>query len=180
MIRPLNMTKIQKLIWFLAFLWTLFAFATLLTYISTHTAAQTLKENQDPAQKQDLLVYRAPENPMEMWLDALQSHENCPLDGIVDSNGLRSFGAFCYQMNTFIPKMQDYRSELAPDAEDDELLNFLDSESERRLTRVILRDHPEEYWRWCTTVRGTKKRKGIGLPPGSVENAKCSLTISYI
>lgn len=96
---------------------------------------------------------------MDLWLNKLKDHENCPAKGLIDSNGLLSYGPFCYQAGTFISFS---RSEnMFPYAKtDDEVMNYIYNPAiQRQLTRRILTDYPSYWTHWENSV------KKIGLPP---------------
>lgn len=98
---------------------------------------------------------------LEAWLDKLVTYENCPIKGIVDTNGKKSYGAFCYQEGTYLHFVKKYN--LMPYAEEGELLNNLsDYSTQRKLTRLIVTNEPNGYKHWLTS---TVIRKGLGLPP---------------
>jgi hypothetical protein len=91
--------------------------------------------------------FLAPE--LAIWLDSLRIHENCPTTGVIDSNALKSYGPYCFQLDTFDRYEAKYHIS-GP---------ISDLPTQRRLVLLIL--HEPEGWRnWYTTV--TRK---IGLPP---------------
>lgn len=97
-------------------------------------------------------------DPVAEWVDKLGEHENCPPEGIIDSNKKRSYGKFCYQVETF--KMFVKRYNMLPQAEDKEVLNFISDDTfQKELTVRVIRDNPKNWTHWFTS---TKK---IGPPP---------------
>jgi hypothetical protein len=100
---------------------------------------------------------------LEKWIDKLGAHENCPPEGIIDSNGLRSYGRYCYQEGTFIMFVKIYRKkgyELLPQAEDSELLNMIgDDHFTKELTYIVFKENPGDWTHWRNSV------KKIGVPP---------------
>ena len=116
---------------------------TLMVNVNTSVAPTT------PVQHDELTV----------WLTKLAKNENCPHQGIIDSNGLRSSGIFCYQDRTFIGFVKKYN--LLPNTEDKEILNFIgDNEFQLKLTRLVFEDNPKHWTHWFNTVKFK-----IGLPP---------------
>jgi hypothetical protein len=86
---------------------------------------------------------------MALWLDSLQLHENCPANGIIDSNGLKSYGPYCFQLDTFNRYEAKYHIS-GP---------ITDSATQRKLAILILQE-PDGWRNWITSVGK------IGLPPG--------------
>ena len=102
---------------------------------------------------------------LEEWLDKLAKHENCPATGIIDSNGERSYGDFCYQKTTFVNLVTKYRAEynLLPYAEEVEIPNWIaDNEFQRELTKIVIAEESSKTvtGMWYTTI----EKKGLGLP----------------
>ena len=87
---------------------------------------------------------------MNAWLANLQAHENCPPEGIIDSNGLRSYGPFCYQAATFARYMKIFGLPTAP---------IWDPATQRELTIRILETYPGGWSNWANSVAK------IGKPP---------------
>jgi hypothetical protein len=88
--------------------------------------------------------------PMNQWLNELREHENCPPEGIIDSNGLRSYGPFCFQRATFVRYSKIFHLPPAP---------VYDPTAQRALTILILETYPEGWSNWATSVGE------IGKPP---------------
>lgn len=88
---------------------------------------------------------------MEAWLTALRKHENCPPEGIIDSNGLRSYGPYCFQAATFAM----FKKQFAPTS----TASIADPAFGRWLTMEIVTKVPNGALNWATSVRR------IGLPP---------------
>ena len=92
------------------------------------------------------------------WLDELSQYENCPTIGMVDSNGKKSYGDYCYQEDTFIRLVKKYREkyELIPYAEDQEIFNFIsDNSFQRKLTEIVLLEESDKTITnmWFTTIK---------------------------
>ena len=88
--------------------------------------------------------------PMNQWLDKLQEHENCPSEGIIDSNGKRSYGLFCFQAATFARYSKIFGLPTVP---------IYDPIAQRDLTILILETYPEGWSNWLRSV------SEIGKPP---------------
>jgi hypothetical protein len=98
---------------------------------------------------------------IDPWLNKLAKRENCSPTGTWD-NGSFSYGAFCYKFNTFKGFVRQY--ELLPNAEDNELYNWIgDTNFQRELTELIVLYEPPNVVRglWLNTIT----KKGVGLPP---------------
>lgn len=94
---------------------------------------------------------------IDLWLDRLEKNENCPFDGIIDSNGKKSYGAFCFQEATYLLFVKKYN--LMPYAEEYELLNNLsDYDTQRQLAKLMIQDGGWRHWHTSVT-------KKIGMPP---------------
>lgn len=99
-------------------------------------------------------------DPLEEWIDTLGAHENCPPQGIVDTNGKMSYGRWCYQFDTFKKFVRQFN--LLPNTEDDELMNWIGDDSfQRRLTVLVFKDSLGNWKHWKNTV----ERKDVGMPP---------------
>ena len=73
-------------------------------------------------------VYFSPKNKdLEEWIDKLSEKENCPILGMVDSNGKLSYGTLCFQAETFQRQIRKYG--MLPNAEWDEIMNFIGDEN---------------------------------------------------
>ena len=115
----------------------------------------------------------APKDPLDSWLTELGKAENCPESGIVDSNGLKSYGKLCFQERTFV----SYSLALNefPNAEPYELPNLMTGETEqRRLAKRMIKEDYNNWKHWECTVLGARSEKcaklgikgiGIGYPP---------------
>lgn len=88
---------------------------------------------------------------MEAWLDALRAHENCPPEGIIDSNDKRSYGPYCFQAATFAM----FKRQFAPTS----TAPIADPAFGRWLTMEIVTKVPNGAQNWATSVGK------IGLPP---------------
>ena len=98
--------------------------------------------------------------PLLGWLVLLERNENCPFDGILDTNGEKSYGPFCYQEKTFLLFVRKYK--LLPNTEDKEVINMIgDRDFQWLLTSMVFQDSLDHWIHWRTTA--TKK---IGMPPG--------------
>ena len=113
-------------------------------------------------------------NPeLEYWLDKLGEMENCPTTGMVDSNGKKSYGKFCFQKDTFLGTVKKYREEynLLPYAEEQEFFNWIaDEQFQRELVKIIIKEEkdlvggkPRYSYHWYTTIW----KRGLG--PTSIE-----------
>ena len=108
-------------------------------------------------------AYNANNEALERWLDKLITYENCPIDGIVDTNGYKSYGPFCYQRATYLDFMSKYGQICMPYAEEGEWLNNLsDHHTQRCLTKNVILVDKNAYKHWFTS---TVIREGLGLPP---------------
>lgn len=88
----------------------------------------------------------------EVWLDKLESYENCPSRGIIDSNNLRSYGPLCYQKATYLGYMRIFGSQVMPYAEEGEWLNNLsDRHTQRELTKLIIENDYSAWRNWWTS-----------------------------
>ena len=139
---------------------------SLITIVAlTLTIFKLLEDKRDHQVYPDIAPTKPVSDPLGDWIDKLAKHEACPPEGIIDVNGKRSFGPFCYQTQTFLWFMSYFRKhgvDLAPHAEDRELANLIsDSNIQKRLTRLIFEDNLNNWIHWRLTV--TKK---IGYPPG--------------
>lgn len=88
---------------------------------------------------------------MEAWLDALKARENCPPQGIIDSNDKRSYGPYCFQAATFVM----FKKQFAPT----NTAQIADPAFQRWLTFEIVTKVPNGAQNWANSVRR------IGLPP---------------
>ena len=105
------------------------------------------------------------------WLDKLGEMENCPTTGLLDSNGKKSYGKYCFQKDTFIEAVNKYREEydLLPYAEEAEFGNWLSDEKfQRKLVEIIVLEEqdlikglPRYSYKWYTTIH----KRGLGLAP---------------
>jgi hypothetical protein len=86
---------------------------------------------------------------LDHWINLLGQDENCPPQGIIDSNGLRSYGRYCFQQDTF----NRYSTQF------DMSGSITDNQFQRSLVILIIQQ-PSGWKNWYTTV--TKK---IGQPP---------------
>lgn len=131
---------------------TLFGFAAGVTVLTSIFGASTVTAPLKPIQHDTLTI----------WLSKLAQHENCPPQGIIDSNNLRSSGIFCYQDSTFIQFVKKYK--LMPQAEDKEILNMIgDISFQEKLTRMVFEDNPANWVHWYNSVT----YGGFGKPPQS-------------
>ncbi len=88
---------------------------------------------------------------MQQWLDRLKEHEGCPPEGIIDSNGLRSYGPYCFQAATFAM----FKRQFAPTSS----AELPDPDFQRWLTYQIVAHVPGGWQNWANSV------KKIGKPP---------------
>ena len=79
------------------------------------------------------------ETAIVVYLDRLAKAENCPLEGIIDVNGLSSRGPFCFQKSTYLYFVKRY--EIYPHAEEGELLsNWGDRWTQEEIVRKIIEE----------------------------------------
>ena len=100
--------------------------------------------------------------PTDLWIAKLEKRENCSSTGTWDSSSW-SYGAMCFKFNTFRHYVRQY--ELLPDAEDNELMNWIgDADFQRELTKLIVLYEKPGVVRglWLNTI--TNPKNGIGLP----------------
>jgi hypothetical protein len=93
------------------------------------------------------------------WLDELEKYENCPPEGILDRNSKKSYGALCFQMETFKHYFKKYYPE-AKDLEEQEWFNLItDNELQKELAYKMLKDNPNNWrnWYWSIEIRGLPK-----------------------
>ena len=89
---------------------------------------------------------------VNIWLVNLKPYENCPIDGIIDTNLKRSSGTLCFQDETFFEFVKEYN--ILPYAEDHEIINLVgDEDTQFRAAREALLDDPNNTSRWITSVR---------------------------
>lgn len=88
--------------------------------------------------------------PMNQWLNELRAHENCPPEGIIDTNGKRSYGPYCFQQETFDRYTKIFHLPPAP---------VSDPTAQRALAILILETYPQGWTNWMTTCLK------IGKPP---------------
>jgi hypothetical protein len=101
-----------------------------------------------------------PVDKLDHWINQLQWKENCPEQGMIDSNGLKSYGALCFQAQTFQSYALKYN--LFPNAEKAEILNFVSDEKwQKELARRMILGDREAWRNWYTSV----KVRNLGLPP---------------
>jgi hypothetical protein len=93
----------------------------------------------------------------DAWIDTLEQNEGCPVNGIIDSNGIKSYGPACFQMQTFKEQVRKYQ--LVPYANDNELYNWISDEPlQRRLIKLMLAENINNAYKWANTI------KKIGMP----------------
>lgn len=167
----------QKNTFPIGFLLVILSMIGLLLYISHKSPANKARSKNPPAMevsplKGDArLALGSPETQpklsqdqrLEAWLDKLIVYENCPSQGIIDSNSLRSYGPYCYQKATYLFFMEDFGHICMPYAERSEWVNNLsDRTTQRCLTRLKILSDPNAYKHWLTS---TVIRNGLGKPP---------------
>ena len=152
------MTRTNKVILWFGLMFAMLIYGAILTYTSDRTLIQPQITQETPKSPQngDFAV-------LEAWLDKLVTYENCPPEGIIDSNGFRSYGAYCYQQATFADFMSRFAQICMPYAEENEWLNNLsDYHTQRCLTKNIILADKNAYEHWLTS---TVIKKGLGKPP---------------
>ena len=96
---------------------------------------------------------------LDVWLDKLETYENCPVEGIVDTNHKLSYGCLCFQFSTFKSFVKQYN--FLPEAEEREYLNMIgDCDFQKILAKQMLQSDYNNWKHWWTSVR-----RGLGLPP---------------
>ncbi len=125
---------------------TIGALIIISSLIVTVWPAKTIEVHADP----ESITIPHVSYPMNQWLDKLQEHENCPPEGIIDRNGKRSYGPFCYQTATFTRYSKIFG--LPP-------ASVSDPTAQRALTILILETYPGGWSNWMTSVGE------IGRPP---------------
>lgn len=89
---------------------------------------------------------------INIWLNKLVPYENCPVNGIIDTNGKLSAGSLCYQDATFISFVKKYN--LLPNAEEHEILNMRgDRELQFKASREALMESLNNVDHWRTSVK---------------------------
>ncbi len=89
---------------------------------------------------------------MDIWLDKLEKAENCPSLGIIDTNGLRSYGPLCFQERTFVNFSLRYN--VFPNSEKNELPNLMSGRTEqRKLAKIMLEKDPTAWTHWINSVK---------------------------
>ena len=97
-------------------------------------------------------------DPLDEWLLKLSKKENCPREGMIDSNGKKSYSALCFQLNTFKGYVKKYN--LLPHTEDYEIINMIDDRNfQFKLAKMMIQDDYNNHNHWKNAV------KKIGLPP---------------
>lgn len=96
---------------------------------------------------------------LDTWLDKLETYENCPVEGMIDTNHKKSYGCLCFQENTFRVYTKLYN--FLPEAEDQELMNMIgDCPFQKSLAKKMIQDNYLNYPHWITSVK-----RGANLPP---------------
>ena len=113
----------------------------------------------------DGLVSGADKNErfLKKWLAALSFAESGNRDWIVhrDRDGRYYYGCLQFREKTFRFFVQKFN--LGPTAEDTEVMDLIfDCGFQKRLAALMIRDNPENWKHWRTTVQ-----RRIGLPPGA-------------
>ena len=101
-----------------------------------------------------------PKDELDIWLDKLSKMENCPAEGILDTNKKMSYGCLCYQKTTFFVYTKLYN--LLPEAEDQEYMNMIgDCDFQKVLARKMIEDNYNSWTHWWISV----VKRGLGKPP---------------
>jgi hypothetical protein len=120
---------------------------TKLTFSKTQTGKMEIKE-----EYKYLLEDIDKRIAINLWLNNLEPYENCPTNGIIDTNGKISAGPLCYQDLTFVGFVKRY--DLLPKAEDHEILNMRgDRELQFKASREALMESLENVDHWRTSVK---------------------------
>jgi hypothetical protein len=101
-----------------------------------------------------------PNNHIREYLEKLGKMENCPPEGIIDANGKRSYGKYCFQRETLIEGIK--KLNLYPHAEPQELDNFLADEwTQEQIILSWIKENPNLLKKHFYT---TVVKRGLGLP----------------
>ena len=119
---------------------------------------QKIQENlAQPNFGREIAIVEEGDPKINAWLDKLETKEDCPEKGMMDTNGLKSYGKLCFQERTFVYYSLKYN--VFPHALEHELPNLMASRTEqRKLARVMLENEPDAWTHW---LNSTKK---IGKP----------------
>jgi hypothetical protein len=105
-------------------------------------------------------VETAVKDELDLWIEKLAQHENCPATGIIDTNHQVSWGILCFQYPTFKRYIRKYN--LLPEVEDEELYNWIaDSKLQKKLTKIMISDNYNNWRHWYNSVITRK----LGKPP---------------
>ncbi|MEM3609751.1 MAG: hypothetical protein QW076_02480, partial [Candidatus Anstonellales archaeon] len=100
------------------------------------------------------------QDELDIWLNELEKYENCPPEGIYDSNGLKSYGGLCFQLPTF----KQYVSKYIPESKDwedvDWLDNIMDTDLQKWVAKQMILEKYDNYTHWKTSIK-----RGLRLPP---------------
>ena len=108
---------------------------------------------------------------LKKWLAALSFAESGNRDWIVhrDRDGRYYYGCLQFREKTFRFFVQKFN--LGPTTEDAEVMDLIfDCAFQKRLAALMIRDNPENWRHWRTTVQ-----RRIGLPPGAKMPAESSI-----
>ena len=103
------------------------------------------------------------ERILKKWIAALSFAESGNRDWIVhrDRDGRYYYGCLQFREKTFRFFVQKFN--LGPTAGDTEVMDLIfDCTFQKRLAALMIRDNPDNWKHWRTTVR-----RRIGLPPGA-------------
>lgn len=103
--------------------------------------------------------YQRPSDNLTKWLDKLETYENCPIEGMVDKNGKKSYSCLCFQLETFQRYFKKYYPQ-AKDIEEQEWLNLIsDCELQKDIAyKMISANHSNwKNWYWSIAKRGLEK-----------------------
>ena len=94
-------------------------------------------------------------NGIVEWVEKVAENENCGL-GIIDSNGLMSYGDMCFQEATFRHYVSRY--ELLPQCEYDEVMNWItDGKMGREVAYRMIEEDTGNWTHWTNTTKKVGK-----------------------
>jgi len=133
-----------------------FSGACLVRYYYSEKSVSQLAPDISPNKEQKLK-----DEKLLNWIKTLETFENCPVEGIKDSNGKKSYGSLCWQMDSFKEYTLKYIPESKNWEKEDWQNNIMDNEFQEELTYLIIKNTPDKARSlWHTTI----VKKGLGLP----------------
>ncbi len=95
------------------------------------------------------IVYK---DELDLWLDKLETFENCPPEGIKDHNGLMSYGGLCFQMPTFKQYVLKYIPDSKEWEEADWLNNIMDTDFQKIIARKMILENYNNWRHWFYSI----------------------------